>query len=62
MWTDAELHDWQELTLRYPWILYLRFIHLDGVILKVEEDDTFPHTVLLLTFLMHCFLEVRIET
>lgn len=50
-----------KFTLWYSRVLLAGFVHLDGVILQVEENDTVANTVLLFSLFMHCLLEVGIE-
>lgn len=48
-------------TLWYSRVLLARFIHLDGVIFQVEENDAVTNTILLLSLLVDCLLEECIE-
>lgn len=50
-----------EFTLWYSWVLLARFIHLDSVILQVEENDAVADAVLFFSLLVNCLLEVGIE-
>ena len=51
-----------ELALGDPTIVHHRLHHRDGVILKVVEDAHLPNSKVLVGRLMHCLLEVGIET
>ena len=51
-----------QLALGYPTVVHHRLYHRDGVILKVVEDAHLPNSKVLVGRLMHCLLEVGIET